>query len=367
MRKNWIKALGLFGIGCSVFLAGMGAQRVVAEQPVIIWLNGRQVVTDTAPVIVNNRTMVPIRAISEAMNLDVEWVEATREVIITGELPGEEKPEAVEPADETPPVPVAEEEPVREEPQKLSEWTESTDASGWTTVSRGGSTPRENVLEEVKTVVEEEIEKELEEIETEVKESVRLFPVLPFLDANRPQAIQGVSIANAKELQALAWAHNPNAPDLAQLYLDFGELYGIRGDVAFCQAAKETKWWLFGNEVKAYQNNYCGLGAVGSPATGQEDLNGADGSRVWFTAGVNGAIFATPADGVEAHIQHLYAYCCKDPLPARRTVLDPRFKLVNRGIAPNWQDLNGRWAVPGNGYGQSIFENYYAEVFDGIS
>ena len=360
MKKKWIRKGGLLIAGCALFMAGMGAQRVIADQPIVIWLNGQKVVTDTAPIIVNDRTMVPIRAISEAMNLKVEWVDATREVIITGDLPGEA-------AAETPAAQPAEAEVVWEEPLNLPELTENPGTSDWTEVSRGGSGQRENVLEEVKEVVEEELEKGLEEIEEEVKETVRLFPVLPFLDANRPQAIQGVPIANAKELQALAWSINPDAPDIAQLYLDIGRLYGIRGDVAFCQAAKETKWWQYGNEVKAYQNNYCGLGAVGSPATGEESLNGADGSRVWFAAGVNGAIFATPADGVEAHIQHLYAYCCTDPLPASCTIVDPRFQLVRRGIAPNWQDLNGRWAVPGHGYGQSIFEDYYALVFEGIS
>ena len=362
MKKNWIKALGLFSIGCAVFMAGMGTQKVIADQPIIIWLNGRQVVTDTAPIIVNDRTMVPIRAISESMNLQVDWVEATREVIITGELPGERK------AEETPALPPVqeEEEVIWEEPLDLSGWTEGNSHEGWTVVSRGGTTARENAPETVVEELEEELAAGIEEIEEEVEETVRMFSILPFLDANRPQAIQGKSIATAKELQALAWSKNPNAPDVAQLYLDFGELYGIRGDVAFCQAAKETKWWLFGNEVKSYQNNYCGLGATGTPATGKENLYGADSSRVCYAPGVNGAIFATPADGVEAHIQHLYAYCCKEPLPARRSTIDPRFALVSRGIAPNWQDLNGRWAVPGNGYGQSIFENYYAQVFAGL-
>lgn len=37
-----------------------------------------------------------------------------------------------------------------------------------------------------------------------------------------------------------------------------------------------------------------------------------------------------------------------------RGLYDPRFHLMRRGSAPNWEDLNGRWAVPGIGYGEQI-------------
>lgn len=40
--------------------------------------------------------------------------------------------------------------------------------------------------------------------------------------------------------------------------------------------------------------------------------------------------------------------------PLDNTCVDPRFNLVARGIAPNLEDLNGRWAVPGTTYGQDI-------------
>jgi len=62
--------------------------------------------------------------------------------------------------------------------------------------------------------------------------------------------------------------------------------------------------------------------------------------------------------GAEAQIQHLFAYCCKDPIPNNRPVISPRFGLVMRGIAPNWTDLNGKWAVPGTTYGQDILRIY---------
>ena len=38
---------------------------------------------DVAPAIVGNRTLLPVRAIAEALGADVEWTKATRTVTIT--------------------------------------------------------------------------------------------------------------------------------------------------------------------------------------------------------------------------------------------------------------------------------------------
>ncbi|HBQ87032.1 MAG TPA: copper amine oxidase, partial [Syntrophomonas sp.] len=143
-------------------------------------------------------------------------------------------------------------------------------------------------------------------------------------------------------------------------YIRIGEEYGIRGDIAFFQAVKETNYFQFTGQVTPEQNNYCGLWATGSPLTGQESYNGADPQYVMFEPGLHGASFVSPAAGVEAHIQHLYAYATKSPLPAGKVIIDPRFSLVSRGIAPNWQQLNARWAVPGTTYGQSILFDYWS-------
>ncbi|BCV22051.1 stalk domain-containing protein [Moorella sp. Hama-1] len=186
--------------------------------------------------------------------------------------------------------------------------------------------------------------------------------------------IQGPAVASAAQLRAwiegekprlqakLRQQYNRNLlpiPDLADLYIRIGTEYGIRGDIAFAQAAKETFYWQFTGSVQPDQNNYCGLGATGSPNTGQEPLNGADPTKVRFAPGVHGAIFASPEVGVEAHIQHLYAYATNKPLPPGKKLYDPRFNLVQRGSAPTWQGLNARWAVPGTTYGQSIIADYW--------
>lgn len=193
--------------------------------------------------------------------------------------------------------------------------------------------------------------------------------------ASAELTITGEAIASAEQLAAWAAAENRRKQsdparvpsrgffeDLAYLYLDIGAEYGIRGDLAFAQAAKETGYWTFSGQVQPDQNNYCGLSATGVALTGDEPLNGADPRQVVFEPGRHGATFASPKAGVEAHIQHLYAYATKDPLPPGKVLLSPRFVYVSRGIAPTWHGLNARWAVPGPTYGQSIIQDYWLKA-----
>jgi len=275
-------------------------QAADAGEKIKIYINGRIIATDTDPVIINDRTMVPIRVISESLGMDVNWDGTSRSVYIT-------TPAA--PAEKTVTVP---------------------DNDQWQSIS-----------------------------------------------------IMGESMVSSAELKRLALKNNPNAPDLADLYIKIGKEYGIRGDIAFCQAAKETGWWKYGGLVQPEQNNYCGLSATGKAATADEDLRGADPDRVWFEEGRHGAFFDTPATGVEAHIQHLYAYATTAPLPAGKDLLSPRFALIKRGNAVNWEDLGGKWAVPGydrnkypdfetafancDTYGHSIINDYYKKVWQPTS
>lgn len=56
-----------------------------ADSDISLSLNGVPVQTDVAPVIVNDRTMVPFRAIFEALNINVEWSDALRKVYATSD------------------------------------------------------------------------------------------------------------------------------------------------------------------------------------------------------------------------------------------------------------------------------------------
>ena len=48
-----------------------------------IYFDGQRLVSDVPPVLVNNRTMVPLRIISESMGQKVFWDGENRRVIIT--------------------------------------------------------------------------------------------------------------------------------------------------------------------------------------------------------------------------------------------------------------------------------------------
>jgi len=143
--------------------------------------------------------------------------------------------------------------------------------------------------------------------------------------------ISDIRRATFEQMESFAHRINPNAPYLAKQYLSIGVEEGIRGDIAYAQAIKETGYFRFTGDVKIEQNNFAGLGSTGP--------------------GVKGASFTTVEDGIRAHIQHLKAYANTEPL--KTDIVDPRFNLVKRGSAPNFEDLNGKWAVQ-EGYGQSI-------------
>ncbi|MCD8215993.1 MAG: hypothetical protein LUC97_10195 [Clostridiales bacterium] len=48
------------------------------------YLNGEETILDTAPVIINSRTCMPIRFIAESLGFEVSWNENVRQIIITG-------------------------------------------------------------------------------------------------------------------------------------------------------------------------------------------------------------------------------------------------------------------------------------------
>lgn len=161
-------------------------------------------------------------------------------------------------------------------------------------------------------------------------------------------SIIGTPLATQQQCVKYLLRNNPNpnlpvsAEQIVAYYYEEGEREGIRPDVAFAQALKETGFFRYGGDVIPEQNNYCGLGTTGG--------------------GVKGEFFRTPQLGVRAHIQHLLAYSStrRPTMP----VVDPRYSLVREAYGSRtlgtWQDLNGRWAVPGRYYGQEIMSMFRA-------
>lgn len=151
--------------------------------------------------------------------------------------------------------------------------------------------------------------------------------------------IMGKSIATKTAMVKFVKRHNPDFdPDIAEAFLTKCKPYNIRGDVAFCQSIIETGWFKFadGTAVKPEQHNYCGMGVT--------------------SLGVTGNSFSTIEVGVEAQMQHLYAYATKDDLPKGVFLYDPRFNYVARGSAPRWVDLEGKWCAVGSDYGNKILQ-----------
>ena len=116
--------------------------------------------------------------------------------------------------------------------------------------------------------------------------------------------------------------------NIVKAFFKIAPVYGIDATRAISQSILETGWFRYqGSAVKPEHHNYCGLGVT---VTGQP-----------------GNIFDTIENGVRAQLQHLFAYGSKEALPTGQNLVDQRFKYVTRGIAPTWEELAGRWAVPG--------------------
>lgn len=112
---------------------------------------------------------------------------------------------------------------------------------------------------------------------------------------------------------------------------------GVCPDVVFVQAMLETNYLRFGGDVKVGQCNFCGLGATGGGVPGIDftDEEYAD----YYHYDVADAVRI----GLRAQVQHLKAYASTESL--KNSLVDSRFGYVERGIAPNVEDLgNGNWA-----------------------
>ena len=147
-----------------------------------------------------------------------------------------------------------------------------------------------------------------------------------------------------------AFYANTDAPNITR----FCELYdleckreGIKTEVAFSQAMKETNFLRYTGDVKIGQFNFAGLGATGN--------------------GVPGNSFKNVQIGIRAHVQHLKAYASSAGLNSE--CVDPRYQYVKKGSAPyiEWLGIqenpnpNCGWAMA-KGYGYSIINGYMAKL-----
>lgn len=144
-------------------------------------------------------------------------------------------------------------------------------------------------------------------------------------EVNMTISILGPATRSVHQLNE--WLKEKKCPQYADLFKEYGEKYGVRWDLVIFQACHETGFWRFGGDVKVEQNNFFGTGASG---------NGARGDS-----------FATPAIGIEAHMQNMALRAGKK-IPAEE-ILSPYVKK-NYGIISNrfttmWNQLSGTYAA----------------------
>ena len=147
--------------------------------------------------------------------------------------------------------------------------------------------------------------------------------------------ILGKAEATAQQMAAYLLSQNQNPQikmpivEFCQLFLDVAAKEGVRGDGLFAQSCWETNDFKFTGTVSQDQNNYAGLGTVNTET--------------------KGAYFTTEAEGVLAQAQHAKAYATTGAL--NEACVDPRYQLLVKygksGTAQHWEDLGGKWAVPG--------------------
>ncbi|MCR4691262.1 MAG: GBS Bsp-like repeat-containing protein [Lachnospiraceae bacterium] len=150
-------------------------------------------------------------------------------------------------------------------------------------------------------------------------------------------AIAGASEVTLNQMVAYFSAHSSyplfySGSDAAslrkfcKLYLDECAAEGIKAEVAFAQAMKETNFLRFGGDVSINQYNFAGLGATGG--------------------GVAGNSYPSVQIGIRAQVQHLKGYANSEPL--NKACVDDRFTYVARNTAPYVEWLG----IPDNPYGK---------------
>lgn len=145
--------------------------------------------------------------------------------------------------------------------------------------------------------------------------------------------------------QAIQWAKNNKAEqrfiDVAPIYWKYGTLTGLRPELLYAQAAKETGYGRYGGAVVPEQNNWAGIKTAA--ATGDTTYDHES--------------FATPDDGVRAHFNHMGAYVGTDPIGEPHGRYAVVSKIAWAGTVKNLEELGGKWC-PDLYYGYSILHNY---------
>ncbi len=149
--------------------------------------------------------------------------------------------------------------------------------------------------------------------------------------------------------EAKAWAEKCGAHqrfiDIADIYWKYGEITGIRPEILYAQAAKETGYGKYGGAVIPEQNNWAGIKTKTATGDRQEDHE----------------TFETPDDGVRGHFNHISAYIGLEPVgePHGRYFSVKSIKWA--GTVKTLEELGGKWC-PDLYYGYSILHNFMEKM-----
>ena len=165
---------------------------------------------------------------------------------------------------------------------------------------------------------------------------------VPVIGLSRLTPEQLVSYYNSRDHPPYR-AAGVTIEQLAQMFVDEGNRYQVRGDIAFAQSIFETAWFNYpdcaGCQLHAGTFNYAGIGACDSCGAGFQ--------------------FSSPLAGVRAQMQLLRnmadagsrATTIPDPPVPELWGLDPATAIRNfdnysfKGRAPLWNDMTGVWAT----------------------
>lgn len=129
-------------------------------------------------------------------------------------------------------------------------------------------------------------------------------------------SIYGRPRCSADVMRAYAARRNPGAPDVAEMYLRLAAPYGIRGDLAYCQAMLDTQTWTAEPQGPPWKPfAYAIWGGLAYSDQSDDEL----------------------ARRVDRHLQTLTA------------IVDS-----HKTDEPCWEDLGGKWAVSDGRYGHDI-------------
>lgn len=151
--------------------------------------------------------------------------------------------------------------------------------------------------------------------------------------------------AEATVAQAKQWAINRGAHErfieIADTYWEYGKITGIRPDIMYAQAAKETAYGRYTGQVKPEQNNWAGIKKYGQNGDAPEDHED----------------FETPEEGVRGHFNHMSAYVGVEPVGEPHGRYNSVVKLKWAGTVETLQQLGGKWC-PDIEYGNSIIRDF---------